>query len=74
MEAQGFEVKANIVYRDNTSSIKLEENGRASARNRTRHFNIKYLYVTDLIQKGELKIEYCPIDYMTADYMTNPVA
>jgi hypothetical protein len=73
IEAQGFIVKHNIVYRDNTSSMRLEENGRASASKRTRHFNIKYFYITDLIQRGEVEIQYCPTDAMLADYMTKPV-
>jgi hypothetical protein len=72
VEAQGFKISTNI-YRDNTSSMKLEENGRASASKRTRHFNIKYFYITDLIEKGEVKIEYCPTDNMLADYMTKPL-
>ena len=72
IEAQGFKVK-NIVYRDNTSSMKLEENGRASASKRTRHFNIKYFYITDLIERGEVYIEYCPTDAMLADFMTKPL-
>jgi hypothetical protein len=37
IEAQGFEVKANIVYLDNTSSMQLEENGKASSGKHTRH-------------------------------------
>jgi hypothetical protein len=73
IEEQGFTIKTNIVYRDNTSAMKLEENGRASASKRTRHFNIKYFYITDLIERGEVKIEYCPTDDMLADYMTKPV-
>jgi hypothetical protein len=73
MEAQGLDVGSTIVYRDNTSSMKLEENGRASASKRTRHFNIKYFYVTDLIQRGEIEVKYCPTDDMLADYMTKPV-
>ena len=56
IEAQGFKLEANIVYRDNTSSMKLEENGRASASKRTRHFNIKYFYVTDLIQRIRIEV------------------
>jgi len=30
IEAQGHVVKTTIIYRDNTSSMKLEENGKAS--------------------------------------------
>jgi hypothetical protein len=70
IEAQGFKVKTNIVYRDNTSSMKLEKNGKASSGKRTRHFNIKFFYITDLIDQKLVDIEYCPTDEMIADYMT----
>ena len=73
IEAQGHIVKTRVIYRDNTSSMKLEENGKASSGKRTRHFNIKYVYVTDLIQRNEVEIQYCPTDAMIADYMTKPL-
>jgi hypothetical protein len=73
IEAQGFKVNANVIYRDNTSSMKLEVNGKASSGKRTRHFDIKYFYITDLIQNGEVSIKYCPTDEMYADYMTKPL-
>jgi hypothetical protein len=53
--------------------MKLETNGKASSGKRTRHFNIKYFYITDLIQRGEVQIEYCPTNDMLADYMTKPL-
>ncbi len=56
METQGFEVKTNIVYRDNISADK-----------RTSYFNINYSNVTDIIESGELKIKYCLTDDMIAD-------
>lgn len=73
IEAQGFKVNANVVFRDNQSSMKLEANGKASSGKRTRHFHIKYFYITDLIKRGEVQIEYCPTDDMLADYMTKPL-
>jgi hypothetical protein len=72
IEAQGFKVK-NVAHRDNTSSMKLEANGKSSSGKRTRHFNIKYFYVTDLVKRGEVILEYCPTDKMTGDYMTKPL-
>jgi hypothetical protein len=39
---QDFAVKLNIIYQDNTSTIKLEELGKASSGKRTRYFDIKY--------------------------------
>jgi hypothetical protein len=73
LEWQGFKIRLNIVYQDNTSSIKLEKNGKESSGKRTRHFDIKYFYVTDLVGRNEVKIEYCSTDEMIADYMTKPL-
>ena len=73
IEAQGFTINLNLVYRDNQSSMKLEENGKSSSGKRTRHFEIKYFYITDLIKRKQVTIEYCPTDEMIADYMTKPL-
>ena len=73
IEHQGFYVKLNIIYQDNTSTIKLEQNGKSSSGKRTRHFDIRYFYVTDLIGRNEVIVEYCPTEDMIADYMTKPL-
>ena len=70
--AQGFDIKP-FVHRDNTSSLKLEVNGKASSGKRTRHFNIKYFYITDLIKRGLIQAVYCPTKLMMADYMSKPL-
>lgn len=70
--AQGFKVKINIIFQDNTSTIKLEENGKSSSTKRTRHFDMKLFCITDLINKNLVEIEYCPTELMLADYMTKP--
>jgi hypothetical protein len=70
IEAQGHKIKANIIYQDNTSAMKLELNGKASSGKRTRHFNIKFFYFTDLIAREEMQVEYCPTKNMIANYMT----
>jgi hypothetical protein len=70
IEHQGFHVKLNVIYQDNTSTMRLENNGKASSGKRTRHFDIKYFYITDLIGRDEVQVIYCPTDDMIADYMT----
>ena len=40
IEAQGFNIDTNVIYRDNTSSMKLEENGKASSGKRTHNILI----------------------------------
>ena len=73
LDAQGYKIKQNIVFRDNTSTMNLEAYGKASSGKRTRHFNIKLFYITDLIKRKEVEIKYCPTDSMTGDYMTKPL-
>jgi len=70
---QGFQVTDNVVYQDNQSAILLEANGRASSGQRTRHINIRYLFVTDCIKQGDLQVEYCPTDDMLGDFFTKPL-
>ena len=53
--------------------MKLEANGKASLSKHTRHLEIKYFYITDLIQRNEVFIECCPTHAMIADYMTKPL-
>ena len=53
--------------------MKLEMNGKFSSSKRTRHFNIKYFFINDLISRGEVSIEYFPTSAMIADFMTKPL-
>ena len=73
IEEQGFKNTSNILYQDNQSTIRLENNGKESSGKRTRHFDIKYFYITDLIKRKELEVKFCPSDDMTADYLTKPL-
>ncbi|CAJ1945730.1 unnamed protein product [Cylindrotheca closterium] len=73
MEWQGYPIEKNILYQDNKSAILLEENGRKSAGKRSRAINIRYFFITDQVEKGNVKIEYCPTDDMIADFMTKPL-
>ena len=62
---QNFDVKLNIIYQDNASTIKTEKNGKASSDKRTRHFNIKHRLVT-LVGRDEVILISCPTDDMIA--------
>ena len=73
MEAQGYPIDKNILYQDNKSSILLETNGRVSAGKRSRAINIRFFFMTDQVEKGNVSIEYMPTDDMWADFMTKPL-
>ena len=63
----------NVVHQDNESTMKLLNNGRESSTKRTRHINIRYYFLTDRIQNGELRVKYCSTDEMIADFMSKPL-
>jgi hypothetical protein len=51
----------------------MENNGRKSTGKRSRHLNIRYFFINDQKEKGNVKIEFCPSDNMIGDYMTKPL-
>jgi len=73
LEEQGYKIKENILHQDNKSAILLEKNGKKSSSKRTRAINIRYFFVTDQSEKGNVKVEYCPTGDMVADFMTKPL-
>ena len=72
MQDQGVQVDQNVLYQDNQSSICLENNGKTSQK-RTRAINIRYFFVTDNVEKGNLQIKYKPTEDMVADFLTKPL-
>jgi hypothetical protein len=73
MMAQGWTVRQNLLYQDNQSAMLLERNGSASRSCRTRHIDIRFFFIKDRIQSGEVEIEYCPTDDMIGDFFTKPL-
>ena len=73
LDAQGYHINECVVYQDNKSAILLGENGRASSSKRTRHINIRYYFVTDRANCGEIKLRHCPTAEMLGDYFTKPL-
>lgn len=73
LEAQGFPVIDNVVFQDNQSTMKLQNNGKRSSGKKTRHIDIRYYFVTDNIRRKQLRVEYCPTESMHADFFTKPL-
>ena len=72
MKAQDYDVVENIIFQDNKSAILLEKNGKTSSGKRTKHISIRYFFVTDRINKGDVSVAWCPTDDMTGDFFTKP--
>ena len=73
MNAQGYEIEKNILYQDNKSTILFLENGRKSVTKRTRAINIRYFFLADQREKGNIMVEWCPTNKMLGDPMTKPL-
>ena len=73
MSEPGYKIKDNVLYQDNRSTMLMLKNGRNSCTGNSRHINIRYFFVKDRIDKGELRVEYCPSSIMLADFFTKPL-
>lgn len=60
-----------IIYADNQGAIKLATN--PIFQQRTKHIAVKFHYTRDLIQQGEISLEYRPTGEMIADGLTKPL-
>ena len=70
LEAQGCPLKSTIIHQDNQSSILLESNGCGLSSKRTRHMNIRYFPIPNVVGCQHVAIQYCPTDGMIGDFFT----
>ena len=73
LEAQGYRIVDNVLYQDNQSTILMLKNGRNSCTGNSRHVNIKYFFVKDRVDKGEVRVEYCPSLQILTDFFAKPL-
>ena len=66
---QGIEIKDNIVYQDNQSTMLLRNNGQQSSRKKTRHIEIRYYFIADQIHCKSIRLHYCPTEDMVGDFL-----
>ena len=57
-----------LIFEDNQSAICLAKNPRDHPK--TKHISIKFHYIRELIDSGEIKVQYCPTSEMLADIFT----
>ena len=72
LEKQGYKIPPLVQMQDNKSTITLGNKGCATAQ-RTRHINIRYFWITDYIDRGEMCLQYMPTESMIADGLTKPL-
>jgi hypothetical protein len=72
MHDQGYDLKTYLIE-DNRSTMLLMKNGKMSSGKRTKHFDIRYFYVKDLIDRGVINVSHCMSEDMIADFFTKPL-
>ena len=72
MVAQGYSVGAVRVWQDNMSTIAFVKKGKSTS-HRTKHIAVRYFFIKEKIEEGEIEVEYTPTLQMLADMFTKPL-
>jgi hypothetical protein len=65
----GFEQKGpTVIYDDNQGCVALAQSARAGKR--TKHIDVRYHFVRERVEGGELKVVYVPTERQLADLLT----
>lgn len=68
----GFnQVEATTVMEDNQGCIAISKNRRTDKR--TKHIDLRFHFCRDQVERGSVKVEYCPTEEMIADALTKPI-
>ena len=58
LDAYGLDVKLSTFNQENKSTIQLIANGRLSSSKRTRHIGIRFYFIKDRVDKGEIEVGF----------------
>ena len=67
-----IQMDATFIYYDNQSCVKLSEN--PVFHDKSKHIEIKYHYIRDMVQRGVVKLQYVATDEQIGDVLTKPLA
>ena len=70
MLAQGYKIRETKVFQDNISAILLAKHGKESSGRRIRHLDVRYIFIKDQIDSGEITMVCEPREDLMADYFT----
>ena len=73
LKHQGCEIDKAVLHQDNKASILLQKNGVLSRGKATRHMDVRFFFIKDRIDSGDIDICFCGTENMTADFLTKPL-
>jgi len=72
LEELGFKQEPVVIEQDNTSTMRLIEKGPSST-GRTKWINIKHFWVSEHLEKGDIKLKHVPSLDLLSDGLTKPL-
>ena len=67
-EVWRISLEPTTLYSDNQSAIAIAKDDRFHSR--TKHIDIRYHFIRYHVERGNVLLEYCPTEDMTADILT----
>ena len=67
----GGVLETTVIQCDNQSCVKLFEN--IVFHDRSKHIEMRYHYLRDMVQKGSIRLQYIPTKEQIADIFTKPL-
>ena len=55
------------------SAIQIEKNNTVSSSEKSRHINIRFLFIKDILKREGIDVKHCPTERMIADFLTKPL-
>jgi hypothetical protein len=65
-------VGPTIIREDNQGCIAVTSNNRTDSR--TKHIDVKYHFVREMVKSKEIELQYTPTENMLADFLTKPIS
>ena len=53
--------------------MKIEKNGLKSCGDKSRHINIRYFFIKDVLERDEIDLKHYGTENMIADFLTKPL-
>ena len=73
LKEQGYELIETFVYQDSQSAIKMDNSGWESCEKKSRHINVRYFFIKDLVDKNFLKSSIVQQNRCLQDFFTKPL-
>jgi hypothetical protein len=61
------------IYQDNTSAKHMAETGHGGTTGKSKHIAVRYFFIKQHIDNGDIQLKYLPTGQMVADMLTKPL-